>query len=110
MGKRLAAWVLGVAIAVSMLDIGATYLALRRGIGVETNPMALAAMRSVGVVPTLAGGLVVRVTLVALLALIGTAGGYRIARRAASLVLTAVTMWWALIACNAVVVIAGVRA
>ena len=46
MGKRFAAWVLGVAIAVSMLDIGATYLALRRGVGTETNPVALAAMHS----------------------------------------------------------------
>ena len=110
MGKRFAAWVLGVAIAVSMLDIGATYLALRRGVGTETNPVALAAMHSIGIVPTLAGGLVVRVSLVALLALIGTTGAYRIARHAASLMLAGVTMWWALIACNAVIVVSGVRA
>jgi hypothetical protein len=44
------------------------------------------------------------VAIVALLALIGTAAGHRIARRAAAGVLTAVTCWWVVIAVNGVMV------
>jgi hypothetical protein len=108
-GKRWAGWALSVAVVVSMLDIGASYWALRSGIGQERNVVAALVMSSVGVLPTLTVGLVLRIVVAAALAYIGTEAGHLVARRAAGVTLTAVALWWSFIALHAVQVVALAR-
>jgi hypothetical protein len=103
-GKRLAGWVVLVAVGVSIVDVVITYVAVHRGWGREQNPLAITAMEQIGLGPTLAGGLALRIAVAAGLALIGTAAAHHLARRAAATVLGIVTAWWMLIALNGVMV------
>jgi hypothetical protein len=109
MGKRLGRWVIAAALAASTLDVIATYVAMRTGVGFERNPVAAAFMGAVGVGTALAVGLLLRVALVGLLALIGFAARHHVARRTASAVLVSVAVWWCLVAVNAVGVVVSTR-
>jgi hypothetical protein len=101
--------VIAVAVGAAVLDIVATYLAMRNGLGVERNPLAASLMNTIGVGPTLAAGLLLRILLVGLLGLIGVAASHLAARRAASVILVGVAMWWVLVTVNSVGVVVNTR-
>jgi hypothetical protein len=98
-----------IAIAASILDVMSTYIALRRALGSEINPIAAHGMHVLGVGPLVLLDLAVRVALVVALVWAVRSAVHPAARVAAVTVfIGAATFWTLVVLSNAsMIVIAG---
>ncbi len=94
-------------LAAAVLDVTVTYWAVSRHWGSELNPFALHSIGSFGLRRTVALNLALRGVIVALLAWIAWSARDVRARVSARWVLTAVLVWWTLVAVTNVVVVAA---
>ena len=88
--------VAGVAVLASLVDVVTTWIALSGGAR-ELNPITSTVMDAAGIAGTLLAGLVLRLTIVGVLAALSRARGPRTAQLGATVVLVAAACWWVLV-------------
>jgi hypothetical protein len=93
-------------LAAAVLDVLVTYWALSRHWAAELNPFALHSIGSFGLRRTVALNLAIRGAIVGLLGWIAWSARDVRARTSARWVLTAVLVWWTVVAISNVVVLA----
>jgi hypothetical protein len=92
-------------LAAAVLDVVVTYWAVSRHWGSELNPFALHSFSSLGLRRTVALNLAIRGVIVGLLAWIAWSARDVRARVSARWVLTAILVWWTVVAISNVVVL-----
>jgi hypothetical protein len=99
---------LGVAVAVAavLLDAVLTYALIGGSVHLERNPIIKAAMRAIGVAPTLTVGAVLRIGIVTALAFIAMRAVRPAVRYLAAVTIAGIAVWWCLIVFANVVVVA----
>src|SRR5262249_55405358 len=94
-----------VAIAAALLDAILTYFLLDGSIHLEKNPIIVAAVRAIGIGPTLTVGALLRFGIVAALLYIATRAVRPAVRYGAAFTIAGIAVWWCLVVfLNAVVV------
>ena len=86
-----------IAMAAAVVDVVATYVALAHMAHDERNPLIDAAMRSIGLAPTLAFDALVRLGIVAVLAYIAVRAVRPVVRYLAAATIGAAAVWWCVV-------------
>ncbi len=94
---RLLDLVGAVAMAAALIDGAISYWALDGSIALERNPIASSIMHTIGIGPTILGGTILRLGIVAILLHIAVRAVRPVARWAAAGTLVGAALWWTLI-------------
>jgi hypothetical protein len=86
-----------IAIAAAVLDAVLTYALLHGSIHLERNPLAEAAMRAIGIAPTLTVGAILRFAIVGVLAFLATRAVRPVVRWSAAATIGVIALWWCVV-------------
>jgi len=101
--RRWVDLVAAIAVAAALLDALLTYLVLDGSVHLERNPLVGAAMRAIGIGPTLTLGALLRFGIVAALAFIASRAVRPVVRGFAAGAIVVIAVWWcAVVFANAV--------
>jgi hypothetical protein len=97
LARRWVDLVAAIAVAAALLDALLTYLVLDGSVHLERNPLIGAAMRAIGIAPTLTLGALLRFGIVSALAYIASRAVRPAVRWSAAGAIAAIAIWWCVV-------------